>query len=128
MQLAQLRDRRQDLHLGEVEPRHYVKWIEHSNGRPPRMNSYGHSLLSFRFPDVDDDPQTRDLSNIDTLYPGIRNQYADPSSVPQDDTAAGLSEFTVSSDRNDRAFGCMRATRRGPSPRPSPPRTARGLV
>jgi len=94
---------------GVVEPRRYVKWLKRSNGRPPRMDFYGHNPFTYRFPDVRDDPQTRDsrdMSDVDSLYRDVRRRYRGSYRQYRRRTPRlWLSEFTVSSDRNDRAFG-----------------------
>jgi hypothetical protein len=94
---------------GVVRPKYFIEDLERSNGRPPRMDFYGHNPFGLRFPDLRNKPAapaTRDMSDVDSLYRDVRRQYKGSYFQYRKDTPRlWLSEYTVSSDRNDRAFG-----------------------
>ncbi len=94
---------------GVVRPKYFIDDLERSNGRPPRMDFYGHNPFGTRFPDLRNKPAapaTRDMSDVDSLYRDVRRQYKGSYHQYRKDTPRlWLSEYTVSSDRNDRAFG-----------------------
>ncbi|MEZ5120469.1 MAG: hypothetical protein R2736_02640 [Solirubrobacterales bacterium] len=72
------------------------------DGRPPRMDWYGHNPFSTRFPRLAAQPYAkgvRDLSDIDTLHRELAAAYGSRR-TPK----LWLSEFTVSSDHPNRAF------------------------
>jgi hypothetical protein len=88
--------------LGLVSPADFVKWMRLPDGKPPRMDWYGHNPFSTRFPKLGADPYVkglRDLSDIDTLHAELARAYRGRP-TPK----LWLSEFTVSSDRANRAF------------------------
>lgn len=94
---------------GVIRPKYFIEDLERSNGRPPRMDFYGHNPFGLRFPDLRNKPAapaTRDMSDVDSLYRDVRRQYKGSYYQYRKDTPRlWLSEYTVSSDRNDRAFG-----------------------
>jgi len=88
--------------VGLVSPPDYVRWLRLPNGRPPRMDLWGHNPFSTRFPRLSQPVYAkgvRDISDIDTLRAEIARAYRGRR-VPK----LWLSEFTVSSDRPNRAF------------------------
>lgn len=52
---------------GEVRPPDWVKSMKLPNGRPPRMDLYGHNPFSFRNPDLRNPPSTQDLVDFSDL-------------------------------------------------------------
>jgi hypothetical protein len=88
--------------VGLVRPADFVKWMRMPDGRPPRLDWYGHNPFSTRFPDLEARPYVkgiRDLSDIDTLHREVARAYRGRS-APK----LWLSEFTISSDRANRAY------------------------
>jgi hypothetical protein len=86
--------------LGLVTPPQFLRWMRLPNGRPPRLDMWGHNPFSARFPELAKDPYypgLRDLSDVDTLEHEIRQVYHRTKPL-------WLSEWTVSSDRGNRAF------------------------
>jgi Cellulase (glycosyl hydrolase family 5) len=86
--------------LGLVTPPEFLRWMRLPNGRPPRLDMWGHNPFSVRFPDLAADPYypgLRDISDIDTLEHEIHRVYHRTKPL-------WLSEWTVSSDRGNRAF------------------------
>jgi hypothetical protein len=88
--------------VGVVSPTKFVRWMKLPNGKPPRLDWYGHNPFSVRFPRLSRptySPALRDFSDIDTLYREVRRAYR-RRRAPR----LWLSEFTVSARRNNRAF------------------------
>lgn len=88
---------------GVVRPAAYIRWLRLPNGRPPRMDFYGHNPLSYRFPSRRSHPQRpdmRDLGDLRRLNADLRSAYKSRGRVPR----LWLSEYTISSDRHNRAF------------------------
>jgi hypothetical protein len=86
--------------FGDVEPSYFVKWMKLPDGKAPPLDYYGHNPFSIRFPDLAEQPYYpggRDIDDIDTLEAQLKGIYH--RTVP-----LWLSEFTVSSDHNNRAF------------------------
>jgi hypothetical protein len=80
----------------------YLSWLRLPNGEPPRLDWYGHNPFSTRFPKLKAKPYVkgiRDLSDIDTLHREVARAYRGRS-APK----LWLSEFTISSDRANRAY------------------------
>jgi hypothetical protein len=87
---------------GETPVRNWIAGMVRSNGQRPRLDDYGHNPFSRRCPDIASGPNyisdgARDISDVDTL--GTETKAAFGSS-----TKLWLSEFTVSSDRPNRAM------------------------
>jgi hypothetical protein len=88
---------------GEVTPVDFLNWMVLPNGRPPRLDWWGHNPFTTRYPALRKRPYypgLRDLSDIDTFIREIRAVYAGIGRRPR----LWLSEFTVSSDRASWAF------------------------
>jgi hypothetical protein len=86
--------------FGTVEPADFVRWMRLPDGQPPPLDDYGHNPFSIRFPDLREPPYYpggRDINDIDTLE-------AQLASIYHRRVELWLSEFTVSSDHNNRAF------------------------
>ncbi len=94
---------------GVIRPKYFIEDLERSNGRPPRMDFYGHNPFGLRRPNLLNKPAapaTRDMSDVDSLYRDVRRHYKGSYFQYRRDTPRlWLSEYTVSSDRDDRAFG-----------------------
>jgi hypothetical protein len=87
---------------GLVTPRDFVKWMRLPNGQPPRLDWYGHNAFSTRFPRLKDKVYVkglRDINDLDTLHAELKRAYRGRPTPP-----IWVSEFTVSSDRPNRAF------------------------
>lgn len=93
---------------GVIRPKYFIDDMVRSNGRPPRMDFYGHNPFSTRYPDLIDKPAapaTRDFGDIDSLHRNVRSKYKGSYFQYRSDTPRlWLSEYTVQSDRNSRAF------------------------
>jgi hypothetical protein len=95
---------------GDVYPSKWIRWMRLPNGRPPRLDLYGHNPFSRRAPDIRQPedpgfPGSRDISDMDVFAREVHRAYR---RVPRFRRHGGprlwLSEFTVSSDRPNRAF------------------------
>jgi hypothetical protein len=91
--------------FGEIYPRDWLRWMRLPNGKPPRLDEYGHNPFSGRAPDISlggypGFPAARDISDLDRFAREIRQTYRAIGRSPR----IWISEFTVSSDRPDRAF------------------------
>jgi len=87
---------------GLVTPRDFVRWMRLPNGRPPRLDWYGHNAFSTRFPNLRKKVYVkgiRDINDLDTLHNQLKRVYRGHPTPP-----IWVSEFTVSSDRPNRAF------------------------
>lgn len=83
--------------FGDVPTATWVAALRRSDGRPPRLDEYGHNPFTHRCPDLalapdPGSPGARDISDLDTLAGELRDSLG--ADVP-----LWLSEFTVSSDR-----------------------------
>jgi hypothetical protein len=83
-------------------PTQWVRWMRLPNGRPPRMDWWGHNAFVVRKPDLSQkpyEPRLRDYSDLDTFRREIRKAYRGRRTPP-----FWVSEFGVSSDRSNRIF------------------------
>jgi hypothetical protein len=87
--------------VGVVLPPQFIRWMRLPNGKPPRLDYYGHNPFSARFPMLSSTPFAgiRDMSDVDTLYRDVKQAYRGHK-TPR----LWLSEFTVSARRANRAF------------------------
>lgn len=88
---------------GHVMPAHWLRWMRLPNGRPPRLDWYGHNPFSSRFPKLSNPTYhrgLRDFSDLDTLVRQLRRVYRRIGRRPK----LWLSEFTVQSDHKSWAF------------------------
>ncbi|MDQ3726043.1 MAG: hypothetical protein M3335_09210 [Actinomycetota bacterium] len=86
------------LNGGTVKPPEFIRLMKLPNGRPPRMDLWGHNPFDARFPRLRDEPigRFRGFNDIDTLHREIGNAYrAGKRKVPR----LWLSEWTIVSDR-----------------------------
>lgn len=87
---------------GLVNPYRFLKWMRLPDGTPPRLDWYGHNAFSTRFPRLKDKVYVkglRDINDLDTLHRQLRRVYRGHPTPP-----IWVSEFTISSDRPNRAF------------------------
>lgn len=85
---------------GTVTPRDFLRFMRLPNGRPPRLDWFGHNPFPFRAPKLADPPLPggfRDISDTDTLSNEVRRAYR--RRVP-----LWLSEYTIQSDRGSAVF------------------------
>ncbi|HEX8159048.1 MAG TPA: hypothetical protein VF526_16810 [Solirubrobacteraceae bacterium] len=89
---------------GAITPAIFIRAMRLANGRPPRLDWFGHNPFPFRFPDLANTPVAggyRDISDIDTFGREIDKLYRRPKDRP---LPLWLSEFLVQSDRGSRVF------------------------
>lgn len=96
--------------FGEVMPRDFLRYMRLPNGRPPPLDWYGHNPFSWRFPNprlrgYRGFPAARDISDVDRFAREIHATYRRKyRRFRRRGPRLWLSEFTVSSDRPNRAF------------------------
>lgn len=86
------------LNGGTIFAPDWIRTMKLPNGRPPRMDLWGHNPFDARFPRLADPPlgRFRGFNDIDTLYAEIKSAYrAGHRKVPR----LWLSEWTIVSDR-----------------------------
>lgn len=91
------------LNGGSVMPTLFARYLKLPDGRPPRMDLWGHNPFDGRFPRLADEPigRFRGFNDIDTLHREIRAYYRQGHRpVPR----LWLSEWTVISDKPSRIF------------------------
>ncbi|MCP9488917.1 MAG: hypothetical protein MSC31_03475 [Solirubrobacteraceae bacterium MAG38_C4-C5] len=93
---------------GVIAPKFFIEDLVRSNGRPPRMDFYGHNPFTTRYPDLDKGgvgPGFRDMSDVDVLHRDVREHYERSYFRYRESTPRlWLSEFTVQADRTSGAF------------------------
>jgi hypothetical protein len=85
---------------GTVKPAPFLQFMRLPNGRPPRLDWYGHNPFPFRFPDlreVNIGGGWRDMSDMDLFSDEVMRVYGA-------NVKLWLSEFLVLSDRPSREF------------------------
>jgi hypothetical protein len=91
------------LNGGTVKPTLFLRRMKLPDGRPPRMDLWGHNPFDNRFPKLADEPigRFRGFNDIDTLHREIRAYYRrGHRKAPR----LWLSEWTVISDKPSRIF------------------------
>lgn len=91
---------------GEVKPLDWIRNMRLPNGRPPRMDMYGHNPFSPRKPDLRRDPVKRgtaDTSDLDTLI-GWLDRYLHKGKRNRK-LKLFIGEWTIPSDHSARLFG-----------------------
>jgi hypothetical protein len=89
--------------VGSVMPAHMVRWMRLPNGRPPRLDWWGHNPFGPRFPRLSNKPQVkamRDISDIDTLAREVRRVYRRIDKRPK----LWISEWTIQSEGGSDQF------------------------
>ena len=66
--------------FGEVYPSKWIRWMRLPNGRPPRLDWYGHNPFTRRPPDIrltdyPEFPGSRDISDADTFAREVHRAY-----------------------------------------------------
>jgi hypothetical protein len=87
---------------GDIPPRVWLRELRLPNGRPPRLDWWGHNPFSARFPDLRRSPYRPgllDFSDLDTLHHLLALSYG-RRHTPR----LWLSEFTIQSDHGSGAF------------------------
>ena len=121
-------DRRHDLPRPATScAREFMRWMRLPNGKPPRLDWFGHNPFTARRPTLRKRPiapGVRDMSDVDTYIKEIRRHWKPRHIKPK----LWLSEFCVASDRPNRAFYVPRDPRgagglahAGVPDRPPPP-------
>jgi len=85
---------------GDVKPAPFMKFMRLPNGKPPRLDWYGHNPFPFRFPNLRDlavGEGFRDISDLDVFQRQLRRTYGKRARF-------WLSEFLVLSDRGSDQF------------------------
>jgi hypothetical protein len=86
-----------------MPPIRFLRWMRLPNGKPPRLDWFGHNPFSARFPALWQDTYhegVRDFSDLDTYLGQIRRMYAEIHRKPK----IWISEFTVLSDHGHKAL------------------------
>ena len=99
------------LSFGAVATADFVRWMRLPNGKPPPLDLWGHNPFSTRFPDLKPDgfrgyPGARDICDLEILHREVGRAYR--GQYPQfrrRGPRLWISEYTISSDSNDRWFG-----------------------
>jgi hypothetical protein len=95
---------------GDVNPARWLRWMRLPGGRRPRLDEYGHNPFTHQRPKLRiglyrEHPDARDINHLDTFAREIRSAYKGyPRLRRRGGPGLWLSEFTVSSDRANRAF------------------------
>jgi hypothetical protein len=103
--------------FGEVLPARWLRWMRLPGGRRPRLDEYGHNPFSRRPPNLRRGPyrsypDARDISDMDTFAAELWHAYRGQQRFRARGPQLWLSEFTVSSDRANRAFDFSVSRRR----------------
>jgi hypothetical protein len=89
--------------VGEFGPSDFVRRMRLPNGKPPRLDWFGHNPFTGRRPNLHDKPLrpwSRDMSDVETLYEEVRHHWKSRHIKPK----LWLSEFCVPSDKRTAAF------------------------
>lgn len=104
------------LNGGTIFAPDFIHWMKLPNGRPPRMDLWGHNPFDARFPRLADKPlgHYRGFNDIDTLHREIRKTYRKGHrKVPR----LWLSEWTIVSDHPLPLFSGFYVSRKGQAQR-----------
>ena len=85
---------------GTVKPAPFLRFMRLPNGRPPRLDWFGHNPFPFRFPNLREgniEGGWRDISDMDLFSEELKRAYGRRARF-------WLSEFTVLSDKPSREF------------------------
>ena len=97
---------------GTVKPARFLRAMRLPNGRPPRLDWFGHNAFPFRYPSMRERPLPggwRDMSDLDTFSREVHRTYTRPCGRRRARRCGKrpklwLSEFTVQTDRASDAF------------------------
>jgi hypothetical protein len=90
---------------GEIRPIRWIQNLKLANGRPPRMDLYGHNPFSYRNPDLKNpqsDLELVDFSDLARFKKKIAKYLARPRN--KSNIRIFLSEFAVPTDKPDQEF------------------------
>jgi hypothetical protein len=93
---------------GDVVPRDWVRWMRLPNGKPPRLDMFGHNPFSVRIPDFKQKPYADgnyDFSDLDTLYAQVWRTYR--KAYPRfrkRGPSIWISEWTIQADHGSNDF------------------------
>ncbi len=93
--------------FGDVYPDRFVRYLRLPNGKPPPLDMWGHNPFSRRRPALHQPlsyPGARDMGDIRRLVRDVHRSYRKLHRFRKRGPKLWLSEFTVSSDRANRAF------------------------
>jgi hypothetical protein len=93
--------------FGDVYPGDFVRYMRLPNGKPPPLDMYGHNPFSRRRPARGQPlsyPGARDMGDVPRLVRDVHRSYRKLHRFRKHGPKLWLSEFTVSSDRANRAF------------------------
>ena len=94
---------------GDVTPKNWIRWMRLPNGKPPRLDMYGHNAFSTRIPRLSDRPFTNgnyDFSDLDTMASELSRTYrrAYPTKFRRRGPRIWVSEFTIQADHGSNDF------------------------
>lgn len=93
---------------GDVVPRDFIKWLRLPNGKPPRLDQWGHNPFSTRRPDMRLKPFSDgnyDFSDMDTLYTKVWRLYRKHyPRFRKTGPRIWVSEFTIQSEHGSQDF------------------------
>jgi len=94
---------------GDIVPRDWVKWMRLPNGKPPRLDLYGHNPFSTRIPDLSQKPfgndGNYDFSDLDTLHSQVCRVYRKAyTRFRKHCPGIWISEFTIQADHGSDDF------------------------
>src|SRR4051812_5406241 len=94
---------------GDVTPKDWIRWMRLPNGKPPRLDMYGHNAFSTRIPRLRDKPFTNgnyDFSDLDTMETQLHKTYARayPSKFRKRGPRIWISEFTIQAGHGSQDF------------------------
>jgi hypothetical protein len=90
--------------IGDIRPLRWVQNLKLPNGRPPRMDIYGHNPFSYRGPSLNkppSGPETVDFSDIGRFTKVVDRYLGRPRNKR---IKIFMSEFTVPTDKPDAEF------------------------
>lgn len=93
--------------IGTVAPLHYVRAMRLPNGRPPRMDLYGHNPFSLRGPDLSGAPLGNgyaDFADLDTLVRALDRAFRRATVRAQRRVRVFISEYTLPTDHRNVEF------------------------
>jgi hypothetical protein len=93
--------------FGDVHPVDWVRWMRLPNGKRPPLDYFGHNPFTRRKPGFHQPisaPGARDMSDVPKFAREVHKAYKKVRRFRKRGPSLWLSEFTVSSDRANRAF------------------------
>ena len=92
---------------GDVKPVDFLRWMVLPSGRRPLLDEWGHNPFSRRLPQIGATPSfpnARDMGDTPRFVREVHRAYRGYARFRRSGPKLWLSEFTVSSDRPNRAF------------------------